>query len=199
MYPSYGSSSSSSSSGGGGGSGSGSGGGYYSDNYGDDYGIDVYATSSSNPSLARGGGLSEDSAAEAADSSSTRATVETGQSSRGQRGQGQLPSSVFDLLNTVNRGAANGQWANTDDGRANSGWAANNGDLFDLVTGGDQSASGVSGSTDRASERHVLAPRDPPSSGSRQSPALDSSRPVVPTSTTTPAPEFVMINPTTGA
>lgn len=205
----------------------GSGGGYYNELDDDDYssyGLDVYASSSSNPSLLASGGGSAEGSAETADGSSNRATIDaSGQSARGdargrRQGASQQPSSVFDLLNTVNRG---GQWPITDDGSQTDAWqqaaATANGDLFDLVTGGDQSSTGssvtVTGSSDRASERHILAParadrRDPlasSSAGSRQASGPGSSssveglnnRPSVPTSTTTPAPEFVMINPMT--
>jgi hypothetical protein len=126
------------------------------------------------------------------------------QGRRAPEAAGQLPNSVFDLLNTVNRGD---QWD------ANDGWQQQppSGDSFDLSTGGDQSAAGSASSSEgRSSERNILAParadrKDAQlevvsglghaSSAAAAADALDN-RPRVPTSTTTPAPEFVMINPT---
>lgn len=84
--------------------------------------------------------------------------------------------------------------------------ATNNLGSFDLVTGGDASGSPANGrATDRQRQRTVRAPGEQPSAvalaarhnrSSAGSGALGT--PSVPSSTTTAAPEYVMINPTRG-
>lgn len=77
---------------------------------------------------------------------------------------------------------------------------------FDLITGGDSSGSPVNGrATDRQHQRTARAPGEQPSAVAlaarhNRSSASSSSvgTPSVPSSTTTAAPEYVMINPTRG-
>lgn len=191
------------------------GGGYYDDMSGDDdysYGIDVYATSS-NPNQLTITNLQSDGSQAASSYTPTVAAVAspTRRDNRqpldwGQQQQLDGISSVQDLLNP--NGNSNRQWPGQSNVWSQQSQFGNGaGYAFDLITGGGSDQS-TSGSSDRASERHVLlngssarasGASSPTANGnnSRQLSAAHSSRPSVPTSTTTPAPEFVMINPTT--
>lgn len=187
------------------GSGSGSG-GLYDDSDMDDYSsyTDFYATSSSSsPS-------STASVTSSTDSQGSAGSQASGSSTRNQLLPAQQPTAEWAPNNFD---GVVPQWALSSTGNQVNrspfepiGMDRNN---FDLITGGDGTFTGTTNtdqsSNDRARERNVLAPakQQQASTGAGQSGqqrlAANETRdtPRMPTSTTTPAPEFIMINRTT--